>query len=255
MEIFDKNGKIDKKWAFSEIEKEFNEKLGINPSSSQLEKLVIFMDMLIETNKVMNLTAITDPKEIILRHFVDSLELMKLESFKAIKSKGEKVADIGTGAGFPGLPLAIMNDDIEFLLADSLKKRIGFLESVIEKIGQKNAVVSHMRAEDAKMGTVYREKYFFAISRGVTKISTLSEYLMPYVKKTGKMVMYKMADCDKEFEEGKNAVKVLGGKFLEKYEYDLVEGEPKRALLIYEKIRETDKQYPRQGNKPKISPL
>lgn len=243
----------------TEFIRKFNEKLkeylGFEANIEQASMFYDYMDMLIETNKVMNLTAITDPDEIIVRHFVDSLFLMKLDCFKNGPKIGFSVVDVGTGAGFPGLPLAIMNPKVDFLLLDSLQKRIKFLNEVIANIGIKNVVVSHMRAEDVKMGTVYRENYFLAISRGVTKISTLSEYLLPYVKKSGKMIAYKMSDCEKEFEEGKNAIKILGGKFVEKFEYELIKGEPKRCFLVFEKIKNTDKKFPRQGNKPKTEPL
>lgn len=294
---------MEKSEFFEKIDTYFGKYLNLSCDIDKKEKLFVFMNMLIEKNKFMNLTAITDPEMIIIRHFVDSLMLLNINDFRDavenakkinqsetenkkekanvnIEQENEKlkvnenekeksnenakngrftekinVVDVGTGAGFPGLPLAIMCPEVKFFLCDSLQKRINFLSDVIGEIGQKNAVVSHMRAEDAKFGTVYRENFTFAISRGVTKISTLSEYLMPYVKKTGKIVMYKMSDCENEFEEGKNAVKILGGKFLKKYEYSLFDDEPKRALLVFEKIKNTDKKYPRQGNKPKTNPL
>lgn len=237
------------------IESEFLNRLKIEISQNQAEKFYIFMDELIKKNEVMNLTAITDPDEIILKHFVDSLEIMKTGVIDNHSQNEFSVVDIGTGAGFPGIPLAIMNENIKFLLLDSLQKRINFLEGVISDLGLKNVVVQHMRAEDINLHAVYREKFSLAISRGVTKIRTLSEYLMPYVKISGKIAMYKMSDCDQEFEEGKNAIKILGGKFLEKYEYELKADEPKRCLLLYEKIKKTDPKYPRQGNKPKTQPL
>lgn len=240
---------------FEKFNTALNEKISIQATENQLEKFYCFMIMLINTNKDINLTAITDPEEIIYKHFIDSLEAMKIDNLFESGENNISVVDVGSGAGFPGIPLAIMNENVKFLLIDSLNKRIKFLEKVIDENNINNVVVKHMRAEDINIDDVYREKFSLAISRGVTKINTLSEYMLPYVKKKGKIIMYKMSDCQKEFDEGKNAIKILGAQFLEKYEYKLFHEEPKRCLLVYEKIKNTDKKYPRQGNKPKTQPL
>lgn len=230
--------------------------LNIECDVEKVEKFYVFMHMLLEKNKVMNLTAITDEEMVIIKHFMDSLELLKLDEVRnAKKFDGYSIVDVGTGAGFPGLPLAIMCPNIQFLLCDSLQKRIVFLAEVVNELGLENVNLSHMRAEDVKPESPYREKFYMAIARGVTKINTLSEYLLPFVKVGGKMAMYKMADCEVEFEEGKNAVKELGAKFLQKIDYELLNTEPKRSILLYEKIKETKRQYPRQGNKPQKEPI
>lgn len=242
--------KMEKNEFFEKIDISFEKHLGIKADVEKKEKLFYFMNKLLEKNEVMNLTAITDPDMVILKHFVDSLEFSKI-----LDENVRNIADVGTGAGFPGLPLAIIYPEIKFLLCDSLQKRIKFLEEVVREIGIRNVDLSHMRAEDVKVGSVYREKFDMAVSRGVSKINTLLEYMLPFVKVGGKVVLYKMADCQDEIENGKKACEVLGGMYENKLDYEILENEPKRCLILYKKVKSVPKNYPRQGNKPLKEPI
>lgn len=241
---------MEKNEFYEKIDKAFEKHLGIEVDVEKKDKLFYFMNKLLSKNEVMNLTAITDPDMVIMKHFVDSLEIVKVLDKNVLN-----IADVGTGAGFPGLPIAIMYPEIEFLLCDSLKKRIGFLEEVVTELSIKNVELSHMRAEDVKIDSIYREKYDMAVSRGVGKINTLLEYLMPFVKVGGKVVLYKMANCSDEINEGKKACNILGCEYEKKIDYEIIENEPKRSLIIYKKQKNTPKMYPRQGNKPQKEPI
>ena len=220
---------------------------------NQIEKFFDYMNLLIEKNKVMNLTAITEPEEIIVRHFVDSSILVKIFGKEFLNNK--KIADVGTGAGFPGLPLAIICSKAKFVLTDTLGKRINFLKEVIDVINIKNVELVKARAEDFAHDKTFRESFDFALSRGVAKISVLSEYSLPLLKVGGKMLSYKMNDCDSELEEGTNAIKTLGGMFHVKHTYDIIEGEPKRCILEIIKDKTTPKKYPRKAGTPSKEPL
>lgn len=366
----------------------FNDHLGLTLTDWQVTAFYIYMNMLIEKNKVMNLTAITDPYEIIIRHFVDSCMPLKFYDFgndkllnkacaedncdaiqknkihavdpdyiatlnktHAVNNNGAnftdkervlkedrsnslrkiRVADIGTGAGFPGLPLAIMLPQIEFVLTDSLGKRIAFLEEVISELqklssdnslnenvnyqnlkddtlhstmydagcgdknkekcrercrdknedkyrdrcGDKNedkpkdksgvGAVSitrlnnvkllKQRAEDFCHDTSYRESFDFVLSRGVAKLSVLSEYCLPTLKVGGSMISYKMDDIESELNDSLHAIEILGGKFHVKHTYGLINGDPSRCLIEIQKISKTSKQYPRKAGTPSKEPL
>ena len=201
----------------------------------------------------MNLTAIDDPKEIILRHFLDSSILIKI--FGADVFDGKKVIDIGTGAGFPGLPLAILCPKGDFVLSDTLGKRINFLDEVLSTIGLKNVKLIKARAEDLGQDFNHREKYDFAISRAVANISVLLEYSLPLLKLNGKSLLFKMDDCDKEIKSADRSFKELGGVFHVKHSYDLINDEPMRCILEIEKVLSTPKKYPRKAGTPSKSPL
>ena len=261
----------------------FKKHLGIEVSDLQTSQLFDFMNLLIEKNKVMNLTAITEPEEIILRHFVDSCIILKFENEilnKNINSNtnqkiktnqnnsdnsttisdhnffaGQTFVDIGTGAGFPGLPLAIMCPDAQFTLTDTLGKRINFLNEVLDAILVKNTRIVKSRAEDFCHDPNYRGSFDFALSRGVAKISVLSEYSLPALKLNSSMLAYKMDTVDLELNESKNALKVLGGNYNKKITYDLISGEPLRSIVVINKISKTPKQYPRKAGTPSKSPL
>ena len=237
----------------------FKRHIGINLNENQVMHFYAFMEMLIEKNKVMNLTAITEPDEIIIRHFVDSCMIYKFydEELKSCR----RVVDIGTGAGFPGLPIAIVASgfegarNIEFVLTDSLSKRVDFIRDVLDATGLKNATTIHLRAEDFCHNIAYRETFDLALSRGVAKLSVLSEYCLPTLKLSGKMISYKMNDIESELSESQNAIKTLGGKFHEKHSYDLIPDEPSRCLIEIEKISKTPKSYPRKAGTPSRNPL
>lgn len=358
----------------------FNDHLGLTLTDWQVTAFYIYMNMLIEKNKVMNLTAITDPDEIIIRHFVDSCMPLKFYDFGSDKLLNKacaedncdaiqknkiqaadpdyvatlnkthaedisdtdlidkervlkddrsnslrkiRVADIGTGAGFPGLPLAIMLPQIEFVLTDSLGKRIAFLDEVISELQKlspdnsldenenfsnrkdgtgnstrydagyedrcedrneekcrercedrnennreskhgvgavsvtrlNNVKLLKQRAEDFCHDTSYRESFDFVLSRGVAKLSVLSEYCLPTLKVGGSMISYKMDDIESELNDSLHAIKILGGKFHVKHTYDLINGDPSRCLIEIQKISKTSKQYPRKAGTPSKEPL
>lgn len=223
----------------------------IELSEENIVKLTRYKELVLEWNQKFNLTAITDDEEFDIKHFYDCLLLLKLDEIKGAK----KIIDIGTGAGFPGIPLAIMMPDTEFLLLDSLKKRIGFLEFVIEDLGLKKVRAIHARAEELGRDPEYREKYDICISRAVASLDTLSEFCIPFVKPSGHFVSMKGSAGREELKDAKNAIEILGGKPEDIIEYELVEGDHKRFLISIKKIKSTSKKYPRAGGKPKSKPL
>lgn len=200
---------------------------------------------LVEKNKVMNLTAITEENEVYLKHFLDSI--LPLKNIK----DNSKILDIGTGAGFPGIPLKIMNSTLNITLLDSLNKRINFLNEEISKLDLQNIKAIHSRAED--YANVSRETFDYVVSRAVARLNTLLEYCLPFVKIGGMFIAYKGSSSNEEIEECANALKILGGKIEKVEEFDL-EGNF-RSLIYIKKVKETPKKYPRGQNKPKNQPL
>lgn len=235
------------------ISQKFNDYVGIVLSEEQCHAFYDYMNLLIEKNKVMNLTAITEPEEIIVRHFLDSSMPIKFYGDKIIKNK--YIVDVGTGAGFPGLPLAILCPESQFVLNDTLGKRINFLSEVVSAIEIKNVKLVKARAEDFGHDKNFREKFDYVVSRGVSKISVLAEYSLPLVRLDGVMVSFKMDNCDEELNEGKGAIKVLGGMFHVKHTYSIIDGEPDRCLLEITKCKPTPKIYPRKAGTPSAKPL
>lgn len=226
------------------------QKIGITLSDTQLEQFKIYYDLLIETNKVMNLTSITEEKDVVYKHFIDSIAL---KSYIDI-SKG-KVIDIGTGAGFPGIPLAILYTDTNFTLMDSLNKRIQFLNKVVEECKLDNVETVHSRAEDLGHNASYREKYDYCVSRAVANMSVLLEYCIPFLKKGGKFISYKSGKADSEITQSANAQKKLSCEFNISYSFEIPETDIARKFVIFDKTGYTYKQYPRQAGKPKKNPL
>ena len=227
--------------------------VGIVLTEEQCHCFFDYMNLLIDKNKVMNLTAITEPEEIILRHFVDSSIPM---NFYGDKLNSEMyICDVGTGAGFPGLPLAILCPNSSFVLNDTLGKRINFLSEVIDEIKIKNVKLVKARVEDFGHDKNYREKFDYVVSRGVSRISVLSEYSLPLVKLNGAMLSFKMDNCDEELSEGQNAIKKLGGMFHVKHTYSIVDGDPDRCILEITKKELTPKHYPRKAGTPASKPL
>ena len=222
--------------------------LSINLSDIKLEQFYTYMNLLIEWNKKINLTAIVEEKDIIIKHFLDSLTISKYIN------SNQKVMDIGTGAGFPGIPLKIVHENININLVDSLNKRITFLNEVVNKIELKNIVAIHSRAEDLAKIEEYREKYDIVVSRAVAKLSTLLEYMMPFIKVGGTCICMKGSNI-KELEESKKAIEILGGKLEKVDEIVLPNTDIKRNNIIIKKINNTPKEYPRKAGIPTKNPI
>lgn len=223
--------------------------VGIEVTEEKVEQLFNFYRMVIEKNKVMNLTAITEYEDFVLKHFVDSLLIAKVIDFSDVKT----LLDIGTGAGFPGMPIKILFPEVEVLLLDSLNKRLLFLEEVIENLGLKGISTIHSRAEELQVKGEYRESFDIVVSRAVSALPTLSEYCLPYVKIGGSFVSYKGAIGEEEVDASKSAIKILGGKIAKKESFRL--GESDRLLVVMEKVKNTPSKYPRGGGKPGKNPL
>lgn len=223
--------------------------LNISLSEEQYKKFYNYMNLLIEWNKKINLTAIIEPEEIILKHFIDSLIASKYINLN------NKIADIGTGAGFPGIPLKILNQDNEMILIDSLNKRINFLNEVIKANNLYNIQAVHARAEEIGHNKNFREKYDIVISRAVGRLNVLLEYMMPLVKVGGKCVCLKGPNVYDEIEEAKNAIKVLGGTIEKVEEVVLPCSDNKRTIVIVRCIEPLQMKYPRKPGTPANSPL
>ena len=236
---------MEKEVFFEEMQKKLDIKLNVE----QLEKFYKYMGLLIEWNEKMNLTAITEPNEIILKHFVDSLTILNEISGNS------KVVDVGTGAGFPGIPLSIANESLKITLVDSLNKRLIFLQEVIEKLELKNVEIIHSRAEDFGQNKKYRENFDFATSRAVANLSTLSEYLIPLVKINGKCICMKASDVEEEINQAKNAINVLGGTIEKIEEFKLPESDISRTIIIINKQKNTPAKYPRKAGTPSKEPI
>lgn len=227
------------------------EKLNIHLNEKQVYQFVKYYEMLIETNKVMNLTAITDFDEVIDKHFVDSLALIQAIDL----NKELKVIDVGTGAGFPGIPLKIAFPELDILLLDSLNKRIHFLDQVISELGLENIQTIHGRAEDFGKNPLYREKFDLCVSRAVANLSTLSEYCVPFVKVDGYFISYKSGKVQEELDASRHAVDILGGKVEKCLNYALADTDMERSLVVIHKLKPTKKAYPRKAGKPSKEPL
>ena len=226
------------------------EVLDVSIQDDTLEKYIKYYEMLIEKNKVMNLTSITEFEDVVVKHFLDSLLIIKNIDLKNINN----VIDIGTGAGFPGLPLKILFPDLNVVLMDSLNKRIKFLQEVIDELQLENINVLHSRAEDLARKEEHREKYDLVVSRAVANLSTLSEYCLPFTKVDGAFISYKSNNIDDEVDKSKKAVKILGGNIKE-IKYTKLDDETERAFVIIDKIKNTPKKYPRKAGTPTSEPL
>lgn len=234
---------------FTKIFNNYLEKLNLALTEEQIEKFYNYMNLLIEWNKKINLTAIVEPKDIILKHFIDSLTIEKY-----IK-KGETIIDVGTGAGFPGIPLKIAREDLKITLADSLNKRINFLNEVINKLDLKNIETIHTRAEELGKNKKYREKFDIATSRAVANMSTLSEYLIPFIKVKGRCICMKSSDIDTELENAKKAINILGCKIESKDKFDLPNSDLGRSVIILRKVKNTPSKFPRKAGTPAKEPI
>lgn len=225
--------------------------LGIELTEKQIDQFLTYYEMLVEKNKVMNLTAITEFDEVIEKHFLDSLSLIKVKDL----NNRTNVLDLGTGAGFPGIPLKIAFPELNITLMDSLNKRILFLQDVINELGLTDIEAVHGRAEEAARNKKYREKHDLCVSRAVANISTLSEYCLPFVKVGGQFISYKSGNIDEELDSAKKGIKILGGTITDVHKFDLGENKQGRSFVIIDKNQPTPKTYPRKAGTPSKNPL
>lgn len=230
-------------------------KINIDLSDKQVNQFITYYELLVEKNKVMNLTAITEYEEVVIKHFVDSVLVSNVKDFCNI----DNIIDVGTGAGFPGIPLKIIYPNVKITLLDSLNKRINFLKDVIDIIGLKEVECIHGRAEDFGHNEQYREKYDICVSRAVANLSTLSEYCMPFIRVGGDFISYKASDIDDEIKSAENAIRKLGGRVETKrtvYLPTLQENNNiERNFVIINKVSEMNKKYPRKSGTPSKEPL
>ena len=225
--------------------------LGIKQDQNQLERFHKFYQLLIEWNKVMNLTGITEYEDVVEKHFVDSLSIIKAVDFSRIHT----VIDVGTGAGFPGIPLKIAFPHLRVVLLDSLNKRIKFLDEVISQLGLTEIRTIHGRAEEYARKEEYREQSDLCVSRAVANLSTLSEYCLPYIQVGGIFVPYKSGEIDDEVEQSKKAVRILGGNIKDVMKFELPGTDIHRSFVLIHKEQHTQKKYPRKAGIPAKEPL
>lgn len=223
---------------------------GIELSNDQIDSLEKYYELLIEWNEKMNLTALTDPQDVALKHFCDSILLLKYADIE----QNSSLIDVGTGAGFPSVPIKIMRPDIKLCLLDSLNKRLLFLQEVVKTLGLKDVNIVHARAEDGAKTANLREKFDFATSRAVAQLNVLSEYCLPYVKVGGAFLAMKGKYSEEEIAQAKSAIKLLGGKTSKVDTYNLADGS-ERTIINVKKVVTTDNRYPRTSAKIKSKPL
>ena len=233
---------------FSEELENAAKQIEIELTKKQIEKFYNYMNLLLEWNEKINLTAIIEPREVILKHFVDSLTIAKY-----IK-ENEKLIDVGTGAGFPGIPLSIVKENTDIVLLDSLNKRINFLEEIKQNLKLKNITTIHGRAEEFGKNKKEREIYDIATSRAVAPLNILLEYLLPLVKVEGKAICMKGSNIE-EIENAKNALEILGGKIEKIEEITLPNSDIKRNIIIVKKVKNTPSKYPRKPGTPSKEPI
>ena len=238
-----------KKEDFEKLMKEYAIELKISLTDEQIEKFYTYMELLLEWNEKINLTAITKPEEIVLKHFIDSMTIAQYIS------QGAKVVDVGTGAGFPGIPLKIIRDDLEVTLLDSLNKRINFLKEVIDRLQLTKMSAVHSRVEEFGRNKNYREKFDVATSRAVANLSTLAEYQIPLVKLDGVCVSMKGSDVEDELASSENAIILLGGKVEKVDQFQLPKSDMNRSVVVIRKCKSTPAKFPRKPGVPSKEPL
>lgn len=224
---------------------------GLELTEEKQKKFLTYYELLVEKNKVMNLTAITEFDEVIEKHFLDSISLVQIMDL----TKPMKVLDLGTGAGFPGIPLKIMFPELQIVLADSLNKRVLFLQEVIDALELQRITAVHGRAEELARRKDYRECFDLCVSRAVANLSTLSEYCLPFIHISGKFVSYKSGEVEEEAENARKAVFLLGGELQDVVKFDLPGSEIHRSFVVMEKVKTTPKAYPRKAGTPSKNPL
>ncbi|MBI6872834.1 16S rRNA (guanine(527)-N(7))-methyltransferase RsmG [Clostridium aciditolerans] len=225
--------------------------VGLSMDNKIYEKFIDYKELIKFWNEKVNLTAIIDDEQIIKKHFIDCIKIFKFSPLKEAKS----IIDVGTGAGFPGIPIKIVKPDVNMILLDSLNKRINFLNEVINKIDLKNITTIHGRAEDFSRKSEYREKCDAAVSRAVANLAVLSELCIPYVRVGGYFVAMKGPSVDDEIKEGKNAVSILGGKIEDIVKIEIENSDLNHNLVIIKKVKETPKVYPRKAGTAAKKPL
>lgn len=230
-----------------ELKRIFNEN-NIEIEDFQVDQFEKYFEMIIETNKVLNLTAITEKHDVFVKHFLDSVLPNKLIP------QNSKIIDIGSGAGFPAIPLKILRKDLDVCMVDSLNKRVSFLNQVAKSLDLDKTTAIHSRAEDF-IKTAKREFFDVAVARAVAQLNTLVEYLLPYVKVGGCAIIYKSTKLEEELSVSKNAIKILGAEVEKIEKYCISEENLERNILVLRKVKQTPLKYPRGGNKPKLSPI
>ncbi len=225
--------------------------LGIEASEEQIEKLIVFKKILLEWNEKLNLTAITDEKEIIIKHFLDSATCISTGYIR----NGMDIIDVGTGAGFPGIPMKILKNGVKMTLLDSLNKRIIYLDEVIKSLGLEGVSAIHSRAEEAGSSGSHRGKYDIALSRAVASMNVLCEYCLPFVKRGGYFLCQKGPEVEEEMRKAEKAIRILGGAVREIKHFILPLSDIKHSIVIIEKISDTPTKYPRKPGKPSANPI
>ncbi len=229
--------------------KELFKKINIEITDEQFNKFSLYENLLLEWNERINLTAITEDKEIWIKHFIDSCVINQY-----IKDSS-KVIDVGTGAGFPGIPIKIINDSVELTLLDSLNKRISFLTTICNSLDLKNVYAIHGRAEDYANIIKYRETFDVATARAVSNLATLSEYCIPFVKAGGYFIAMKSGNIDDEIKEAQNSISILGGEVEDVIKYDLLDLGISRSIVLIKKVKKTPSKYPRKAGIPLKEPI
>lgn len=227
---------------------ENSEKILYQITAEHKEKFEAFRAYLLEYNQKYNLTAITEEKDMLYKHFFDSL------AGKTFLRQNSKVAEIGSGAGFPSIPLKIVRDDLSFYLFESVGKKCDFLHVIVDNLGLQNVYIYNMRAEDAARQVIHREKYDYVLARAVAAMNTLAEYCMPFIKVGGEFIAYKSGDVT-EIQGAEKALKILGGQKAEIYPYSLPENYGERVVAAVKKVKNTPDKYPRGNGKERKNPL
>ncbi len=227
------------------------EQLKIPYSDEKINQYLIYYEMLTEKNKVMNLTAITEFEDVVEKHFLDSLSLIKCMDL----NRKMQVLDLGTGAGFPGIPLKIAFPELEIVLMDSLNKRVLFLQEVISELNLSGITAVHGRAEEMAVKKEYREQFDLCVSRAVANLSSLSEYCLPFVRVGGNFVSYKSGEVEEEVKQAGKAISVLGGKMVKVQKFVLPQTDVSRSFVLIEKKKRTPKSYPRKAGTPSRTPI
>ncbi len=237
------------KQEFEQKIKTYADEIEIVLNEQQIHQFYQYMELLLEWNEKINLTAITNPEEIIVKHFIDSLTIAKYVKENA------RLIDVGTGAGFPGIPLKIIREDIEITLLDSLNKRVNFLNEVIHELKLSKIQAVHSRVEDFAKDKKNRESFDYATSRAVANLSTLSEYLIPLVKIGGNAISMKGSEVDEEMKQSQKAISLLGGKIETIETFQLPQSDINRNIIIIHKTQNTPNKYPRKAGMPSKEPI